>query len=480
MANTVNPTSGLVLTTGPVAPGVLVTVPHSDGIPQTISLADGAIIPYYVPGPPDNTRGEASGSSEAKGVTETAPGSQGASSSTESAQAEATQTGTEPSGPPKEEEEAQETSGAVPPGEEATPMPTQTGRVEPDVKYRGLPDGAVAGVAIACIVVGLALGVVVALLLFRRRRRQPQTNSNQVSNGDIELKNDVMVTVTPSKSDVDLNQFLLDAIPDKQIEGELHALSELLYQHVESHYHRSPVRLDAQTLAQSLVHVGYSPAASGLDAMTVVALCLEPSSRPVGLRHVLSHVIFSSLDFSSGSTMAMLPPVVREFLSTIPSAESNGAAPGKKETPPPLVICSRWLTRCLPSATSLALSKWRSLSTLLLHPTPADRTPLPVPVAEASQQAGGLANDLGTFLRFFAPQDAAGAQEQTDHLQAVILECTKLGYTLLSQPSDWRFVLGDKQSRRVVVCPGLEKLSHSDGTRYRSPREVAAVVTMPM
>ncbi|RSL93494.1 hypothetical protein CDV31_014697 [Fusarium ambrosium] len=350
-----------------------------------------------------------------------------------------------------------------PTDEKATSVPTSTS--EPtaapaqDVKYKGLSDGAVAGVAIACIVAGIALGALAVFLLFRRRRRQPQTNFNQVSNGGIEPKNEVMVAVTPSKSDVDLNQFLLDAIPDKQIEGELHALSELLYQHAESHYHRSPVHLDAQTLAQSLVHIGYSPAASGLDAMTVVALCLEPSSRPVGLRHVLSHVIFSSLDFSSGSNMAMLPPVVRDFLSTIPSAESNnGTAP----------------------ATSLALSKWRSLSTLLLHPTPADRTPLPVPVAEASQQAGSLANELNSFLRFFAPQDAAGSQAQTSHLQDVILECTKLGYILLSQPSDWRFVFSDKQSRRVVVCPGLEKLSHSDGTRYRSPREVVAVVTMPV
>lgn len=335
---------------------------------------------------------------------------------------------------------------------------TQTAGGEQGGNDNGLGGGAVAGIAIACIVAGIALGAVAVFLLFRRRRRQPQTNFNEVSNGGIELKDNVMVAVTPSKSDVDLNQFLLDAIPDKQIEGELHALSELLYQHIESHYHRSPVHLDAQTLAQGLVHIGYSPAASGLDAMTVVALCLEPSSRPVGLRHVLSHVIFSSLDFSSGSNMAMLPPVVRDFLSTIPSAENNGTTP----------------------ATSLALSKWRSLSTLLLHPTPADRTPLPVSVAEASQQAGSLANELNTFLRFFAPQDAAGSQAQTSHLQDVILECTKLGYILLSQPSDWRFVFGDKQSRRVVVCPGLEKLSHSDGTRYRSPREVVAVVTMPV
>ncbi|RTE83396.1 hypothetical protein BHE90_002049 [Fusarium euwallaceae] len=441
------PTEGLSPTTGPLPPNAIQTFSYKGKLYKTTLSTAVATATYWVPGQITTTDTATAATTAA-----TKP------LATETGNPAATETGNETSDPP----DGQDISGAstvIPGGDKATSTSTSTSAPAQDVKYRGLSDGAVAGVAIACIVAGIALGALAVFLLFRRRRRQPQTNFNQVSNGGIEPKSDVMVAVTPSKSDVDLNQFLLDAIPDKQIEGELHALSELLYQHAESHYHRSPVHLDAQTLAQSLVHIGYSPAASGLDAMTVVALCLEPSSRPVGLRHVLSHVIFSSLDFSSGSNMAMLPPVVRDFLSTIPSAESNnGTAP----------------------ATSLALSKWRSLSTLLLHPTPADRTPLPVPVAEASQQAGSLANELNTFLRFFAPQDAAGSQAQTSHLQDVILECTKLGYILLSQPSDWRFVFSDKQSRRVVVCPGLEKLSHSDGTRYRSPREVVAVVTMPV
>jgi hypothetical protein len=81
-------------------------------------------------------------------------------------------------------------------------------------------------------------------------------------------------------------------------------------------------------------------------------------------------------------------------------------------------------------------------------------------------------------------QDSASQRNQTKHLQDVIVECTKLGYIVLSQPSDWGFVFSydssmDK-SHRIVVCPGLEKLSHTNGMRYRSPMEVAAPETMPL
>ncbi|KAM5352024.1 hypothetical protein ACJ41O_004747 [Fusarium nematophilum] len=326
----------------------------------------------------------------------------------------------------------------------------------------GLSDGAAAGLAIGCLIAGLALGIIAALLFLRRRRRSGKGSEmglHQTDKQNLDPKGDVLVTVTPSKNDVELSQFLLDAVPDKQIEGELHSLSELIFQHIENHYHRSPIQIDPAVLAQSLIHIGYSPASSGLDAEYVAALCLDPKTRQVGLRHVLSHAIFRSLDFSSGSSLSMLPPAVAAFLQTIPPAVPGN--PGQNA-----------------AATSLALSRWRSLSTLLLHPAPAERTPLPVSAAEASPQAGILANELNALLHFFVAQDPASHQNQTSHLQAVILECTRLGYVLISQPSDWRFMFGTAQSRAVVVCPGLEKLSHSDGNRYTSPREAVAVVTM--
>ncbi|KAJ3529124.1 hypothetical protein NM208_g9898 [Fusarium decemcellulare] len=340
----------------------------------------------------------------------------------------------------------------------ATGTPSETSTSKPD----GLSDGAVAGIAIGCVILGLALGLIAAFILLRRRRHRQgedvsQSSFSQTDKHSHRPKDDVLVAVTPSRNDVELSQFLLEATPDKQIQGELHALSELIYQHVENHYHRSNVQVDTEALAQTLVNIGYSSAASGLEAQRVAALCVDLNTRPVALRHVLSHAIFQSLDFNSRSSVSMLPPAVAEFLQTIPST--------KHESTP---------------ATSLALSQWRTRSAMLLHPSPSERTPLPVPEAEASLQASSLASELNTVLHFFVAE--VSRQDQTSHLQAVILECAKLGYVVLSQPSDWRFVFGsnDGNSRRIVVCPGLEKLSHNDGARYRSPKEVVAPVSVPM
>ncbi|KAM0301765.1 hypothetical protein ACHAPM_004915 [Fusarium culmorum] len=136
-------------------------------------------------------------------------------------------------------------------------------------------------------------------------------------------------------------------------------------------------------------------------------------------------------------------------------------------------------------AISLARSRWRSLSALLLHPNPAERTPLPLSTDEAPAKAQSLANELNTFLQLFVTQDSASRQDQKNHLQDVILECTRLGYVLLSQPGDWGFIFEAKttpkeRTCRIVVCPGLERLSHNNGTRYGSPKEVAAAETMSL
>ncbi|KAF5535975.1 hypothetical protein FMEXI_10564 [Fusarium mexicanum] len=327
----------------------------------------------------------------------------------------------------------------------------------------GLKGGPVAGVAIGCLIAGLALGLIAAFLLLRRRRRGKPENQGFVLADQkyTEPKDGTQVIVSSSRHDAELSQFLLEATPDKDIQAELRSLSELIYQHVENYYRRPQVQVDPAEVAQSLINIGYSPEASGLQADTVAAICLSPKTSQVGLRHALSHVIFRSLDFNSGSSLSMLPLAVATLAQRSHSAE-NANNP----------------------ATILARSRWRTLSALLLHPNPGERTPLPVSVTEASPMALSLANELNQFLEMFVTQDPASQQDQMNHLQAVILECTKLGYVVLSQPSDWGFVFSNStpitKSRRIVVCPGLERLSQNDGTRYRSPKEVVAPETVSL
>ncbi|KAL9572883.1 hypothetical protein ACKAV7_002568 [Fusarium commune] len=283
----------------------------------------------------------------------------------------------------------------------------------------GLKGGPVAGVAIGCLIAGLALGLIAAFLLLRRRRRVKPANEGFVLADQkyTEPKDGTQVIVSSSRHDAELSQFLLEATPDKDLQTELRSLSELIYQHVENYYRRPQVQADPAEVAQSLTNIGYSPEASGLQADTVAAICLNPKTSQIGLRHVLSHVIFRSLDFSSGSSLSMLPLAVATMAQRSHSAE-------KANNP----------------AITLARSRWRTLSALLLHPNPEERTPLPVSVTEASPMALSLANELNQFLEMFVTQDHASQQDQMDHLQAVILECTKLGYVVLSQPSDWGHV----------------------------------------
>jgi len=196
----------------------------------------------------------------------------------------------------------------------------------------GISDGAVAGVAIGCLIAGLALGVVAAFILFRRRQRNSSTSPGfvAVESQYAEPKNGPQVNVIPSGNDVELDQFLLDTIPDKEIQAELSALSELIYQHVENHYHGPDVQTNAAEVAQGLANIDYSPDLSRLQSEEVASLCLAPKTFHIGLRHVLSHTIFRSLDFNSGGNLSMLPLPIAAMARDNHSDE-NTDNPGKTE-----------------------------------------------------------------------------------------------------------------------------------------------------
>lgn len=197
----------------------------------------------------------------------------------------------------------------------------------------GLSGGAVAGAAIGCLIAGLALGLTAAFILFRRRRRSSSASPGfvQATRPDPEPKGGPQVTVASSGHDAELFQFLLEATPEKEIQAELRSLSELIYNHVENYYHGAQVQANSVEVAQSLVNIGYSPELSGLPAETVAAVCLAPKTCHVGLRHVISHIVFRSLDFGSASGLSMLPLPIAAMAQANPSAGSANS-PGKTTT----------------------------------------------------------------------------------------------------------------------------------------------------
>lgn len=84
-------------------------------------------------------------------------------------------------------------------------------------------------------------------------------------------------------------------------------------------------------------------------------------------------------------------------------------------------------------------------------------------------QALAVAKALNNFLGHFIPTGETSREQQLNHLQAVVEECAKLGYVLLSHPSDWQFVFGDQAiSKTAVVCAGLDKMTRQEGDSFVS------------
>ncbi|KAK5999196.1 hypothetical protein PT974_01587 [Cladobotryum mycophilum] len=324
----------------------------------------------------------------------------------------------------------------------------------PNGHHSGVSAGATAGIAIGCAAAGLVIGLLVALLFFRRRKNKDPSEIGQVVSV-VESKMPPPNDHDGSGTDILLSQFLLDGAPDQDIVKELQSLGELIRQHVESNYHIQPLDVSVETLSHSLLSLGLGEH-GGLGTEAIAALCVDTTTRHLGLRTVISHVLFASIDFHSRSRLSMLPGPVAAFLQSVPAAEHGGSNPFGN-----------------------ALSSIFHMAPPLRFSPPPKAKPANYPANDAmvTPQAQALTNALNTFLHRFIAQEKRS--RQANHLQEVIVECAKLGYVLLSHPVDWKFVFegGSSQAaeaRTVVVCPGLEKLSDRDGTPYRPPRRIAA------
>ncbi|WQF75881.1 hypothetical protein CDEST_00895 [Colletotrichum destructivum] len=361
--------------------------------------------------------------------------------------------------------------------ETATTSESAASTKSPNGPPSGISAGSVAGAAIGCLVAGLAIGALVAFFLLRWRLRKNGGRFWRRYEATEPKAFGSLHSGNHGNDDVQLSQFLLDAVPDKEIASELQSLGELIHQHVENHYHLRPVQASPQSLAPSLSSLGLG-ALSELGTEQIAALSIDPKTRQIALQHVISLVVVASIDFNSRSRFSMLPTPVAGFLQSVPPVEPAGGDKNGKliQQSPPAITLSLGSPI---SATSLALSKWRTLSAFLLQPSRSQRTPLSPVESEVSPKAHNLATALNKFVHHFVPMDQGSRCQQLEHLQAVILEFAKLGYEILSQPGDWHFTYGADDAdaagvQPVVVCPGVDKLSRKDGRLYNPARQVVA------
>ncbi|KAI1465114.1 uncharacterized protein F4812DRAFT_132643 [Daldinia caldariorum] len=333
----------------------------------------------------------------------------------------------------------------------ASPSPIQTTQsVDLDNKA-GLSTGAVAGIAIACALAGLILGVLAGALFFRRRKRQRSGNRSRGDEYDCQEK--PLRSLISSTDRLQLDQFLLDPTPDAEIWTELRSLSELLQQHVENNYHNLSVSPNIEMLSAELARLGIGQSGT-LSAGKLVSLAVSPRTRYSAIQHIIASVTFASVTLDRTSPLSLLPEPLSAFTSSIPATESF---------------------RGNPEAVDVAFTRWRQLSVFLLNPSRSERTPL-VPSEDVStRQAQRLAETLNAFLEPFVAGDRDDRYEQENHLREVIVECATFGYLLLSQPSEYQFRFDDGgNSNQITVFPGVDRISDEDGHRNPSLAQTIA------
>ncbi|KAI0378678.1 hypothetical protein F5Y04DRAFT_290848 [Hypomontagnella monticulosa] len=335
---------------------------------------------------------------------------------------------------------ASQTTSNRPSNPTSSPPTTSTPPASP--ANPSLSNGATAGIAVGCAAIGLILGLIVGFLIFRRRRsRQSKAKYHAV-----ELDGQEKPLRYPLSADkLQLDQFLLNPTPDAEISTELHSLAQLLQQHVEDHYHTSPVFQDVEALSVALVQLGLDQSGT-MPASKLASLTQDPKSRYHAIQHIIARVTFSSVSFDTEPPISLLPKPVSSFVSMIPITENH---------------------RGNPEAIKAALTRWRQLSAFLLHPSRSDRTPL-IPAEDAStHQAQQLALALNTFLGPFVKGDREDRFEQENHLREVMVECATFGYLIFSQPSEYRFRFEvGARPNYIVTFPGLDRIRDEEGNRY--------------
>ncbi|KAF4446804.1 hypothetical protein F53441_9585 [Fusarium austroafricanum] len=294
---------------------------------------------------------------------------------------------------------------------------------------KGLGDGPVAGIAIGCLAAGLIIGLIIGCLLGRVKSRSKHGRRRHGSEDRTQIlslhrpKDAAPVALEPGSvgKKMELENVILQPAPDQNILSDLARLEDIMRQHVETVYHSGPVDVKAATLAHALTALGISKTQSGFDAETVAGWCLQPRTRCGALQHVISHVLFSCIDWNSSGRLSLLPRPAVSFRDSIrPVGEYRDNFDASY-----LVMSFAW-------------TRWRTLSALFLHSAPHERTPLEPPEPEVQDQAEAVAKALDSVLHFFVAADQESRRKQRSHLHVMIIDTAKLGYVLFSHTSDWR------------------------------------------
>ena len=120
----------------------------------------------------------------------------------------------------------------------------------------------------------------------------------------------------PMRSDasLDLEASLHQPAEDNSIVAYFTSLRGYIESHTLEFYHSEPVQIDVVKLKIELEEILPSVPAAGLK--TLARALLHPQSRAAGIRAVIAHMLFASIDFRGDPERTILPPIAITHMST--------------------------------------------------------------------------------------------------------------------------------------------------------------------
>ncbi|KAF2672743.1 hypothetical protein BT63DRAFT_420955 [Microthyrium microscopicum] len=299
---------------------------------------------------------------------------------------------------------------------------------------KNLSSGAAAGIGIACLVAGLAIGALAIFLLCGRRKsktRPGYAESNYPSTEKGAVANARELGPVGGVGIVERN--LPDPIADSDISAQFSRLEGRIDGHVASYYAQSNP-IDHEATAQSIYSL--ISATSPLSAAQIASSLEKPQGRLAFLRAAIAHILISRMDLESDHKSSLLPAGAAASLQGMPKRQQND-----------------------PVHNSILL-KWRAMTSHLMG--------LPHNEAVASEEAiNGAVMDCDRVIGQYA-SPASDQQARLHNLEEITRRASRVAGMLFSQPAIWRF---DWQNAGpgLVVFPALVKVSDEHGNGLQQP-----------
>ena len=113
---------------------------------------------------------------------------------------------------------------------------------------------------------------------------------------------------------LDLEASLHQPAEDNSIVADFTSLRGYIESHTLEFYHSDQVDIDVAELKIKLKEI--LPSVTVISLETLARSLIQPESRPAGIRAVIAHVLFASIDFCGASEHTILPPCAVAHMST--------------------------------------------------------------------------------------------------------------------------------------------------------------------